>query len=231
MSLIYAGWGGDYNARAPHAFKEIIIMRRLILLSVVLPLLCCVTAAAGEFNPTRSIGDAAPSWKELPGVDDKPHSLADFKDKDVVVLFFTCNSCEYAIDYEDRVIAIAKKYAAPGSKVAFVGVNVNLIEADRLPKMKERAQKKGFPFVYVFDETQKIARDYGASTTPEFFVLNKDRKIVYMGSLDDSPDAAKAKINYVQLAIDAALAGKLPEKKETVPIGCLVRYDRRRANK
>ena len=83
-------------------------MRRLLacLLLVVgsSPLL------AGEFNPTLSIGDAAPQWAKLPGVDGKEHALDDFKAKDVVVLFFTCNSCEYAIDYEDRIIALAKKY-------------------------------------------------------------------------------------------------------------------------
>ncbi|HTN76929.1 MAG TPA: thioredoxin family protein [Pirellulaceae bacterium] len=188
-------------------------------------------AYAGQYNPTLSIGDAAPSWTELPGVDDKPHSFADLKDKEVVVLFFTCNSCEYAQDYEDRTVALAKKYGGAKSKVAFVAVNVNLIEADRLPKMKEKAEKKAFPFDYLFDETQKIAKDYGASTTPEFFVLDKDRKIVYMGSLDDNSDAKKAKVNYLEQAIDATLSGDKITTTETVPIGCLVRYERRRNKK
>jgi peroxiredoxin len=200
-------------------------------LSAILLLLLAAPAIAGEFNPTLSIGDKGPNWEKLPGVDEKPHSLADFKDKVVLVLFFTCNSCEYAQDYEDRIVAIAGKYAGKESKVAFVGVNVNVIEADRLPAMREKADKKKFPFPYLFDETQKIARDYGASTTPEFFVLNQDRKIVYMGSLDDNADAAKAKVNYVQLAIDATLAGKAPEKTETVPIGCLIRWKRMRNTK
>lgn len=201
-------------------------MRRL--LACLLLLVSSSSLLAGEFNPTLSIGDAAPQWAKLPGVDGKEHSLADLKAKDVVVLFFTCNSCEYAIDYEDRVIALAKKYAGDDSRVAVVGVNVNLIEEDRLPKMKEKAEKKGFPFVYMFDETQKIAKDYGASTTPEFFVLNKGRKVIYMGSLDDNSNAKKATVNYVELAIDAALAGKAPAKAETVPIGCLVRYEKMR---
>jgi hypothetical protein len=94
--------------------------------------------------------------------------------------------------------------------------------------MKERAAKKGFRFPYVFDETQKIANEYGATFTPEFFVLGRDRKIVYMGAMDDNTDAAKAKINYVEAAVEAALAGKSPDVKETVGRGCLVRYDRRR---
>lgn len=201
-------------------------MRRL--LACLLLLVGSSPLVAGEFNPTLSIGDAAPQWAKLPGVDGKQHSFDDFKAKDVVVLFFTCNSCGYAIDYEDRIIALAKKYAGDDSRVGLVGVNVNLIEEDRLPRMKEKAEKKGFPFVYVFDETQKIAKDYGASTTPEFFVLNKERKVVYMGSLDDNSDAKKATVNYVELAIDAALAGKTPAKAETVPIGCLVRYEKMR---
>lgn len=202
-------------------------MMRYALLALLVGLLPSF-ALAGKYNPTLSIGDPAPNWSKLPGVDDKAHSRDDLKDKEVVVLFFTCNSCEYAVDYEDRIIAIAKKYAGADSKVAFVGVNVNLVEEDRMPKMKEKAEKKSFPFIYLFDETQKIAKDFGASTTPEFFVLDKDRKVIYMGSLDDKPDAKAATINYLQLAIDAALTGKQPETKETVPIGCLVRYERRR---
>ncbi len=198
------------------------------LSAIVLLVLFAAPALAGEFNPTLSIGDKGPSWEKLPGVDGKPHSFADLKDREVVVVFFTCNSCEYAQDYEDRIVAISSKYAGKESKVGFVGINVNLIEADSLPKMKEKAEAKKFPFPYLFDETQKIAKDYGASSTPEFFVLNKDRQVVYMGSLDDNPDAKKAKINYVQLAIDAALAGKEPEKKETVPIGCFIRWKRMR---
>lgn len=188
-------------------------------------------AFAGKYNQTHSIGDPAPSWSKLPGVDGKEHSLDNFKQKEVVVLFFTCNSCDYAVDYEDRIIATAKKYAGDKSRVAFVGVNVNRIEEDSLAKMKEKAEKKGFPFVYMFDETQKIAKDYDATTTPEFFVLDQNRNIVYMGSLDDNSDAKKAKVNYVEQAIEAVLAGKKPDTTETVPIGCLVRYERSRRTK
>lgn len=206
-------------------------MRRLLCLLAMWVVCSPSLVMAGKFNPTLSIGDAAPQWSKLPGVDGKEHSLDEFEDKDVLVLFFTCNSCEYAVDYEDRIIAIAKKYTGEESNVAFVGVNVNRIEADSLAKMKEKAEKKAFPFVYVYDDTQKIAKDYGASTTPEFFVFDEDRKLVYMGSLDDNSDAKKATVNYLQLAIDAALKGVKPETTETVPIGCLVRYDRRRGKK
>lgn len=191
-------------------------------------LLLTSTSFAGKYNPTLSIGDPSPTWSKLPGTDGQLHSFDDLKDKDVLVVFFTCNSCEYAIDYEDRIIATAKKYTGEKSRVAFVGANVNLIEEDNLDAMKAKAQKKKFPFAYLFDETQKIAKDFGGSTTPEFFVINQERKIVYMGSLDDNPDAAKAKVNHVEQAIAAALDGKEPATTETVPIGCLIRYDRRR---
>lgn len=205
-------------------------MLRTLLVALVLFALPAV-AHAGKYNPTLNIGDKAPNFSKLPGTDGKEHSLGEFAERDVLVLFFTCNSCEYAVDYEDRIIAIAKKYAGEESNVAFVGVNVNRIAADSLEKMQEKAEKKGFPFVYLYDDTQQIAHDYGASTTPEFFVFDGDRKLVYMGSLDDNSDAAKAKVNYLQLAINAALDGAKPETTETVPIGCLVRYDRRRMKK
>jgi peroxiredoxin len=200
----------------------------LFALAVALVLLTAADSSAGKYNPTLSIGDASPTWTKLPGTDGKEHSFADLQDKKVIVLFFTCNSCEYAIDYEDRIIATASKYSGEDSQVAFVGVNVNLIAADNLDAMKAKAEQKKFPFVYLFDKSQQIAKDFGGSTTPEFFVFDQDRKLVYMGSLDDNTDAKKAKVNFVEEAITATLAGKAPATTETVPIGCLIRYDRRR---
>jgi peroxiredoxin len=186
------------------------------------------TSAAGEFNPVLDIGDKAPVWKKLPGVDGKEHSAEDLKKKDVLVVFFTCNSCPYAVDYEDRVLAFSKKHSEKDSKVGLVAINVNLVEEDLLPEMKKKAKKKGFTFPYLFDESQQIAKDFGAGFTPEFFVLNKDRKVVYMGAFDDSPNADKVKTKYVENAVAAALAGKSPVVKETVPIGCRIRIERRR---
>lgn len=187
-----------------------------------------MTAAAGEFNPVLNIGDKAPVWKKLPGIDGKLHSLIDLKKHDVVVVVFTCNSCPYAIDYEDRIIEFTKKHTGKDSKVALLAINVNKVEEDLPPKMKARAEARKFNFPYVFDETQKIAKDFGAGATPEFFVLNKERRIVYMGSMDDNPDSTKVKRRHVEDAVLAALAGKEPEVKETVPIGCRIRFERRR---
>jgi peroxiredoxin len=183
---------------------------------------------AGEFNPTLSINDQAPAWKDLPGIDDKTHSLADIK-KNVVVVVFTCNSCPYAVDYEDRLIALHEKNKRRDVEV--IAINVNKVPADLPDKMKERAKEKGFAFPYLFDESQKIARDYGATYTPEFFVLNKERKVVYMGAMDDSTDASKVKQQYVQQAIDATLADETIKVAETVAIGCRVRYERARRSR
>jgi peroxiredoxin len=186
------------------------------------------SAVAGEFNPTLNIGDKAPAWTNLPGVDGKPHSLADLKEKQVVVVAFTCNSCPYAIDYEDRMIAFAKKHCTSAAKVSLVAINVNKIEEDSLPEMEKRSKEKQFPYPYLFDASQQIAKDYGATFTPEFFVLDKDRKVIYMGAMDDKSNPADAQVNYVELAVEAALASRSPETKETVARGCLVRYERKR---
>tara|TARA_R110002072_G_scaffold303123_1_gene494762 strand:+ start:214311 stop:214973 length:663 start_codon:yes stop_codon:yes gene_type:complete len=185
-------------------------------------------AVSGEYNPVLSIGDKVPEWKDLPGVDGKKYSLSDLKQREVVVLAFICNSCPYAVDYENRLVELAKKYSGKDSRVSLVAVNVNKVDEDLPLKMKEKAEAKGFRFPYLFDETQQIAKDYGAGFTPEFFVLNKDRKVVYMGAMDDSPNADKVKRRYVDEAVAAALAGMLPEVRETVPIGCRIRIERTR---
>ncbi|MBC8354428.1 MAG: thioredoxin family protein [Planctomycetes bacterium] len=197
------------------------------LISIGLFTLTLVSVSiAGEYNPVLSIGDPAPSWKELPGIDGKPHSLADLKQSKAVVLVFTCNSCPYAVDYEQRMIALTKQFST--KEVAVVAVNVNKVPEDSFDEMKARAKSQGFNFPYLFDETQQIARDYGATYTPEFFVLDGERKIAYMGSLDDSPAADKVTKQYVATALTALLEGKQPTVTETVAIGCRIRLERKR---
>jgi len=209
-------------------------VKRLLFKLALLVLIASLASqplSAGEFNPVLSIGDKAPEWKPLPGVDDRKYGPADFKSRDVLVVVFTCNSCPYAEEYEDRIIRFAKKHVTPDGPVGLVAVNVNTIEEDRLPQMKERAKKKQFPYPYLFDETQQIAKDFGAAFTPEFLVLNKERKVVYMGAFDDNSDATKVKREYITEAVTAALAGRLPEVRETVPVGCLIRMERQRRRK
>ena len=191
-------------------------------------LLCCAgLAVAGEYNAVLSIGDKAPAWEGLPDVNGRTNSLEGLRDKKLVVVAFTCNSCPYAVDYEDRMIELARKLEQDGD-AALVAINVNRVPEDLPPAMKERAEEKGFNFPYLFDESQEIARKYGAMRTPEFFLLDKDRRVVYMGAMDDNPDASKVQTKYLEEAIAAVRAGKPVKPAETPPIGCAVRFVRSR---
>jgi peroxiredoxin len=193
-----------------------------------LAVLSVSTAPAGEFNKVLSPGDAAPAWVDLEGTDGKRHSLADLKGKDVVVIVFTCNSCPAAVGYEDRIISFAGKHAAPDAKVAVVAINVNTIKEDQLPEMRKRAAKKKFPFPYLYDPSQEIARKYGANYTPEFFVLDRDRKVVYLGAMDDRSPPAAVGVSHLEAAVKAALAGEKPPTGETLARGCRIRFHRGR---
>jgi peroxiredoxin len=186
---------------------------------------------AGKFNERRSIGDDAPVWVDLPGTDDGKHSLADWKDRECILVVFTCNSCPYAVDYEVRINELAKRYAGKEGKVAVVAINCNTIPADDLPAMKQRAKERNFAFPYLHDPSQQIAREYGAVRTPECFVLDRQRKIVYMGALDDHTDPAKVQHHYAREAIEAVLAGKEIRQAESPPVGCLIRFARSQKNK
>ena len=202
---------------------------RIVLMLVLAFSLLLPSAKAGEFNPVLDIKDPAPKWTALPATDGKKYAFDDFKDYDVLVVVFTCNSCPYAVDYEDRLVTFARE--AKEANVALVAINVNKVEEDLLPAMKERAKQKGFNFPYLFDETQEIAKKFGAGYTPECFVLNKELQVVYMGAMDDSTDSDKVKVRYLELAVAAAKEGKLPAKQETVAIGCRIRIERTRRNR
>ncbi|HUY88456.1 MAG TPA: thioredoxin family protein [Pirellulales bacterium] len=205
-------------------------MIRIVAAAGLVAALVSSRVLAGEYNEQLSIGDRAPAWKNLPGVDGKQHSLADL-DAELVLVVFTCNSCPVAADYEDRIIALAKKYGGPDGKLALAAINVNRVPEDSVPKMKERAEQKGFPFPYLFDASQQIAKDYGAAFTPEFFLLDKERRVLYMGGMDDNSNAAHVKTRFLEPAIEAALAGDELPVKETVAIGCRIRYVRERKPK
>ena len=126
------------------------------------------------------------------------------------------------------VNALAKKYQA---NVAVIAINVNTVDADKLPKMKERAKEKKYVFPYLYDESQKIGKDFGAAFTPEFFLLNKERKVIYMGGMDDNSDPEIVKHHYLDDAVQAALKGEKPPTAETTSIGCRVRYASARRKK
>ncbi len=172
------------------------------------------------------IGDPMPNFTKLPGVDGKMHSLSDYKDKEVLVVTITCNHCPVAQAYEDRIIAFTKKHASPGSKVGLIAINVNNLEADKLDKMKIRAEQRGFNFPYLYDESQKIGRALNATVTPEFYVFDKNRKLVYWGRMDDSQNAANAKTNDLEQAVQAVSRGETPTVTRTKAFGCSVKYEK-----
>ena len=205
-------------------------MRRFCLLGAVAVLLALAgPAPAGKFNKVLNIGDAAPTWEGLEGTDGNKHALAHLKGKDVVVVVFTCNSCPVAEGYENRIIAFATQHAGPDAKVGVVAINVNTAKDDALPAMKVRAQKKKFPYAYLFDPTQEIARKYGAGYTPEFFVLDKERKVAYMGSMDDKGPPGEPKALHLEAAVAAVLAGKKVETAETsAAAGCRIKFNPKR---
>jgi peroxiredoxin len=183
---------------------------------------------AEDTSVQLKIGDEAPSWSDLVGTDDGKHSLADLKNCRVVVICFTSNSCPYSVDYEDRMIEFHRKFSGRNEGVALIAINSNAKPAERLDKMKERAKAKGFSFPYLLDETQKVAASYGAHFTPEFFVLDENRRVVYIGAMDDKTDADKVQQNFVELAVEASLKGELPSITTNPARGCTIPFKRTR---
>lgn len=193
-------------------------------LAVLLLASAVAIAGPGKFNKVLAPGDAAPEWKDLPGADGKKHSFADFKDKDVLVVVFTCNTCPVAENYEDRLIAFAKEFAGAKGKVGFVAINPNAGKGDTLDDMTKRAKKKEFPFPYLSDADQSVTEKYGAMYTPEFFVLNKERKVVYTGAMDDKAPPGEAKVKHLEDAVKAVLAGEKVTATETsAAAGCKIK--------
>ena len=175
---------------------------------------------------TLSIGDKAPEFS-LPATDGNTYSLEDFSDSKVLVIFFTCNHCPYVIGSDELTRRIAEKYAP--QSVKFVGINSNspnTHEDDSFNNMVKRMDEFGFPWLYMHDSTQDIARAYGALRTPHFYVFNEQRQLVYTGRAVDNPrETDKAVVNDLEAALDELLAGKEITTPATNPIGCNVKWD------
>jgi len=138
------------------------------------------------------------------------------------VIAFTCNHCPVAQMYEDRFIRFAKAQKKRG--VVFVAISSSLLPPDSLEKMRERATQKGFDFPYLSDPTQEIGKAYGATVTPQLFVLDRERNIAYMGKFDDDIEPEKVQRSYVREAVHALLDGKRPDPSETRATGCGIEY-------
>lgn len=171
------------------------------------------------------VGDTAIDFK-LKNVDGKMISLAGIKDAKGYIVIFTCNACPYAKAYEDRIIELHKKYAPQGYPVVAINPNDKDVQpADSYDKMKERAKEKKFPFNYLYDETQEIAKTYGATRTPHVYLLDKNRVVRYIGAIDDNSESASdVKEKYLENAIDALRDGKEVTTKETKAVGCGIKW-------
>ena len=174
---------------------------------------------------TLPLGAKAPDFS-LPGVDGKSYSLADFRDAKLVVVVFSCNHCPFVLGSEDRLKSLYKAYQPRG--VAWVAINSNETTHhpdDSFEHMTARARKDKLPWPYLRDESQDVARAYGALRTPHFYVFDADRRLSYTGRMDDNPmDASKATTHELADALDALLAGRTPPVPLTNPIGCNVKW-------
>lgn len=175
---------------------------------------------------TLQIGDSAPGFS-LPGTDGQTHALEDFRDATVLVVFFTCNHCPYVIGSDEQTRKTVEAFAPRGA--AFVAINSNSARTyanDGFEHMVSRMQEHAFPWVYLHDATQDVARAYGALRTPHFFVFDSARNLVYTGRGIDNPrDWTQATTNELEDALNAALEGRTPSVALTNPIGCNVKWD------
>jgi peroxiredoxin len=195
------------------------------LVAVAAAVVCLPLARAASETDAKGVkvGAEAPEWVDLEGVDGKLHKLTDLKDAKAVLVVFTCNHCPVAKAYEDRLVALYKDYHEKG--VEIVAINVNNMEADKLPAMKERAKEKGFEFAYLYDPSQAIGRAYGATVTPHAFLLDGEHKVAYIGAIDDNMNAEKAEEHYVRDALNAVLSGETIKTSTTKPAGCGIQYE------
>ncbi|WP_452227910.1 MULTISPECIES: thioredoxin family protein [unclassified Lacinutrix] len=195
-------------------------------LAIVL-LVSAFTENKTSVNPGYQIGDIATDFS-LKNIDGNMVSLKDYNEAKGFIVVFTCNTCPYAVAYEDRVEALNKKYADKGYPViAIMPNNPDVKPGDRLEAMQARAKAKGFTFPYLMDRGQKIYPQYGATKTPHVYILQKTKKgneVKYIGAIDDNyQDEASVSKKYVENAVDALLHGKEIEEKETRAIGCSIK--------
>jgi peroxiredoxin len=173
-----------------------------------------------------ALGDPAPPFA-LPAVGGEQVALSDLADRAAVAVVFSCNHCPYVRAWEDRLNDIAHDYEPRG--VAVVAINSNdaaSYPADSFDAMAERAREKGFAFPYAQDASQEVARAYGASRTPEVFLLDGARRLAYHGAIDDSTEPEAVRVPYLRQALDAVLSGQAPPAAETGVVGCTVKWRR-----
>jgi glutathione peroxidase-family protein len=171
-----------------------------------------------------ALAQQAPSFA-LPGIDGREHTLESYGDAAVLVLIQSCNHCPYVLAWEDRIKAIQTDYADRGVKVVAVNSNdAARYPADSFDEMVKHAAAGGFNFDYLHDADQSLASVLGSERTPEVFLFDGERKLVYHGAIDDNRDDAEVGIHYLRDALDALLEGHEPAVAETPPVGCSVKW-------
>ena len=207
--------------------------------AVLATMLLSGAQAAAREPQTLELGSRAPAFN-LPGVDGKNHAQKDFSDAKILVVIFTCNHCPTAQAYEERIIKMHEDYRDQG--VAIVAISPNDAKAvrldelgytdvgDSLEDMKLRAEEQGFKFPYLYDgETQEVSEAYGVIATPHVFIFDQDRKLRYVGRIDDS-DVKEVTSHDARNAIDALLAGKEVPVPKTRVFGCSTKWSDKRAD-
>lgn len=201
----------------------------MILRIVGLAILLATSLVAGELPDGVKVGDLAPTFS-LKNVDGRMVSLpGSLGSQQGAILVFTCNHCPYSVKYEDRIIALHNEFAPKGYPVIAINPNdTTAVPEDSFDNMVKRAAEKGFPFPYVLDDTQAIAKAYGARRTPHVFVVSKQKKgfvIEYIGAIDDQPnDATKVEQSFVADAVQALLQQQTIATTTTKAIGCTIKW-------
>lgn len=175
---------------------------------------------------TLSLGSKAIDFS-LPATDGKTYSLKNFEKAKGLVIFFTCNHCPYVIGSDELTRKTAEKFQAKG--IEFVAINSNsknTYSEDSFDHMVKRMKEKKFPWVYLYDESQDVARQYGALCTPHFYVFNMERKLVYCGRAVDQPrDATKVKTHDLDHALEELVENQPISTPLTNPIGCNIKWE------
>lgn len=176
-------------------------------------------------EPRLKFGDPAPDFS-LPNVDGTAASLDSFKEKRLLAVIFTCNHCPYAQAYEDRIITLQREYQEKGVQLVLICSNdAKNYPEDSFENMKMRAREKRYPFPYLRDETQRVAKAYDAACTPEIYLFDDQRRLCFHGRLDDNyEEPKKAKKHYFRDAIEDLLAGREVRTPESHPIGCSIKW-------
>ena len=171
------------------------------------------------------IGSKAPDFNLL-GVDNKFYSLDSFADKKILIVIFSCNHCPYVQAYEQRIISIQKEFSEKGVQIVAINSNEDKnYPEDSFDEMIKRSNEKQFNFPYLRDETQEVAKAYGATHTPEIFLFDQERKLRYHGKIDENwKEPEKVKYQYLRKAIEEVLEGKEVSIPETFSIGCTIKW-------